>query len=53
MTNRRWRMLFGAIGVACTSLAAQADIQAIPFAVTILVTLSGVVAFLRAPDDTE
>ena len=51
MTNRQWRILLGAIGAGCTVAVAQPDVQAIPFAVTVLVIVSGVVAFLRAPDE--
>ena len=51
MTNRQWRIAFGAIAAACSFLLLQPDVQAIPLLAIALGTANAVVAFLKAPDE--
>ena len=51
MTNQSWRVLFGAITVGCTVAVAQPPVQEIPALVAILVVVSAVFGFLKAPPD--
>lgn len=51
MTERTWRILFGAVAAACSFLLVQPDVVAIPVLAIVLGTINVVVAFLRAPAD--
>ena len=51
VTNQQWRLLFGAITLGCTVLAAQPPIQQYPWALAVLVTVSAVFGFLKSPPD--
>lgn len=51
MTERNWRVIFGAIALGCTLAVAQPPVQQYPWVVAILVVLAGVAGFLKAPDD--
>ena len=51
ITNQQWRLIFGAITLGCTVLAAQPPVQDYPWALAILVTVSAIFGFLKSPPD--
>lgn len=51
MSERSWRILFGAVAAACSFLLVQPEVTAIPVLAIVLGTVNVVVAFLRAPDE--
>lgn len=51
ISNQQWRIIFGAITLGCTVLAAQPPVQAYPVLIAILVTVSAVFGFLKSPPD--
>lgn len=53
MSSRQWRVIFGAVALGCTLAVAQPPIQEYPWAVAILVIISGVAGYLKAPPDPE
>jgi hypothetical protein len=53
MTNRQWRVLFGAIALGCTLLVAQPPVADYPVLVAALVVIAGVAGYLKAPPDID
>lgn len=52
MTNRQWRVVLGAIGVGIAIVLGQTDVPLDPVFKLILVVAAGVIAFVKAPDET-
>jgi uncharacterized membrane protein HdeD (DUF308 family) len=51
MTNRQWRVAFGAINAGLAFLLVQQPVQDIPLLAIVIGTAVSVIGFLRAPDD--
>ncbi len=51
LTNRQWRIAFGAINAACAFLLIQPEIKDVPVIAIVLGTVVAVLGFLRAPED--
>jgi hypothetical protein len=53
VNERNWRIAFGATAALCSFLLLQPQVQAQVWLAIGLGAVNVVVAFLRAPDDTE
>lgn len=53
MSNRQWRVLFGAIALGCTLAVAQPPVQEYPVLVALFVIVAGVAGYLKSPPDID
>ena len=51
MTERTWRIVFGAVAALCSFLLVQPQIQDMAWLAIVIGAVNVVVAFLRAPDE--
>jgi uncharacterized membrane protein HdeD (DUF308 family) len=53
MSNRQWRILFGAITAVCAFLLLQPEVQAIPVLAIVIACINIVAGYIKAPPDPD
>ena len=53
MSNRQWRIVFGATTAVCAFLLLQPQVQAIPLLAIVIACINIVAGYIKAPPDPE